>query len=187
MTEDLYYLHERTCDSANPHEAQDWYQRYAARLDGYAIAVEDYAAAVAAALAARGVTGVDYDTAAGIDMVWIELTVPALRAGGAGKSVQDATVCFTDELGWFYRPDGGVRIGGNPGPLCAYLTPVTATTTAEDITLEACEVADRIAALAAGAPWPATSWAQLTPIDAFADGYLERLIDTLERRVPVPA
>ena len=138
-------------------------------------ALRDYAAAVAAYLAEAGVHGT-YDLDAGPDMAWIDLTVPALRG-----TVRDATVCFSDDLGWHYQPTA-------PGnPMWARLTPVTAATTADTLVPAPVEVAAAITALAGGHGWPAVDLNGLAVVDDLAGRWLGELLGVLETRCLVPA
>jgi hypothetical protein len=138
-------------------------------------ALRDYAAAVAAHLAEAGVHGT-YDLDAGADMAWIDLTVPALAG-----TVHEATLRFSDDLGWHYQP----AVTGEP--MWARLTPVTAATTAADLAPGPAEVAAAIAALTGGRGWPAVDLDALAAVDDLAGRWLGELLGVLETRCLVPA
>ena len=150
------------------HAGMAWHQQLS-------IALRDYAAAVAAHLAEAGVHAT-YDLDAGVDMAWIDLTVPALA-----RTVHDATIRFSDDLGWHYQP------AATGEPMWARLTPVTAATTADTLVPGPAEVAAAIAALADGHGWPAVDLDGLAVIDDLAGRWLGELLGVLETRCLVPA
>jgi hypothetical protein len=165
MTADLH-------EPSDVHAGMAWHHQLSCALDGYA-------AAVVAALAARGIHA-RHDLAAGVDMAWIDLTIPALAA-----TVHDATVCYTDDLGWHHQTAAAGPGSGEMG--WARLVPVTAATTAADLTPAPDTVADVLAALAAGARWPVARLDELTVVEDLADRWLDGLIGVLEARCPASA
>lgn len=154
-------------EPSDVHAGMAWHHQLSRALDGYA-------AAVVAALAARGLHA-QHDLAAGIDMAWIDLTIPALRRHRPRRDP------LLHRCG-LAPPDRGRRRAG-----WARLVPVTPATTAADLTPGPDTVADAIATLAGGARWPVARLDELSVVEDLADRWLDGLIGVLEASCPVPA